>query len=141
MIHTKAYTHKLKVRTSNTKKYKVIRDIVIQKMTKQGSGCFIPDYGNAYYNPADKTKDPIGIITSLSPSKLGQYIGAISDEELKPMVAHLIKKFDIRVDSHEEYIRFVTFLQDIQDAHDNFTVGISKTNFTLEEFIANISVL
>jgi len=83
----------------------------------------------------------IAIITSIGPGVLGQYIGAISDEELKPVVANLIKRFCINTDNPEEYFRFTNFLQEIQDAHDNFTVGLTETKFNLDEFISIISVL
>jgi len=141
MIHNKAYTKQLKTRNSNTKRYYVILDLVIARMTKQGKGCFLNDHGNLYYNSLDKTSDPIGILTSYKPSMLMRFIGAISDEELKPMVAHLARKFDINTNTGNEYVRFVSFLQNIQDCHDNFTVGISETKFTIKEFVSDIETV
>lgn len=141
MIHSKAYAKQLKTRNSNTKKYHSVLDMVIARMTKQGKGCFLNDYGNLYYNSLDKTKDPIGILTTYKPGELSRFIGAISDEELKPMVAHLGRKFDIRIDTGNEYVRFVSFLQNIQDCHDNFTVGITETKFTIKEFVSDIETI
>ena len=131
----------LNTKKSNSKKYIGIIDQVIKKMTKQGSGCFLVGHGNMYYNPETGTKDPLGIISNVSPGYLYNCQGAISDESMKPLVAHLFNKFDIDVSTENEYIRFVNFLQNIQDVHDNFTTGINESKFNLTEFVSQVKNL
>lgn len=115
---SKAHDRLLTVKKHNNHMMTKMLKLSMEKIHKQGSGCFIKDYGVAYVDVGSNTKDSIAIVTAVSDKYLKKHYGLISDEFQKPLVKHLIKRFMIDVSIETERERFITFLQELQYAHD-----------------------
>jgi hypothetical protein len=142
MIHNKAYLQRQNTISKNTKKYKGIVNKVIDLMKKQGTNCFILGQGNAYYNPENKTKDPVAILaTGASSGWVEMFNSPIEYESSLPLLNYIIREYHINVDSGNERKRFVNFLQKIQDLHDVDSPDIFSTGFNLSKFVAGMNEL
>ncbi len=117
MIINKALARNFKIKKQNLNRMKNILAIIKDKISNQGSGCFIPNQGVAYWNPKNSTRDPIGHL--LTVPDLKGHFGPIYEEAQKSLLRKIINKFQIDVSRDAERTKFITFLQDIQDAHDD----------------------
>lgn len=115
MKMTKSHIHNNKVRKQNLSKMHEILNVIKEKITKFG-GCFIKNYGPAYYNSDEFTRDPIGHLLKIS--DLRGHFGTIDSEAQKPLIRKISNKFGLNLSNTIEYEKFTKFLQLIQDAHD-----------------------
>lgn len=118
MIHSKVVAKLLQTKAHNLKKYRKILREVYTRIREQGQPCIIPGYGPAYFNPKNKAKDAIGILTDYNQYILGNLYSLISDDSMKHVVKKISLLFDVNIDTEVEWARFSGFLQKIQDAHD-----------------------
>lgn len=109
----------LRIRDNNLHQMRRLLDYSTKKMIQQCACCFIDDYGIAYRDPITGRKDSIAIVCSIPDKYLDKHYGLISDDYQKPIVKHLTKKYMIDVSRECEYSKFVSFLQRLQDAHDD----------------------
>ena len=88
----------------------------VGRIKRQGCGCSIDGVGAVYKN--GKLRDAIAIL--LSPSEIYNHTyGEISEDDQKYIVKKIASMYSIRYDIAVEYAAFVSFLQSLQDAHDN----------------------
>lgn len=115
-------THKLAVarknRNYNRSVMTTILNLARERIVKQDSGCFIPDLGTSYFDKKSGKRDAIANLLTGTPINWGNFYGLISDESQKPIVRAIIKKFQPDLSKGDEHMKFVDFLQDLQDAHD-----------------------
>ncbi len=106
----------------NSNKAKLIRQcyailgISKHRIIKQGSGCIIPGVGASY--KYKYTRDSIAIVLNFSQIKNTTF-GEISDDSQRYLIKLIAKKFNVNIESYNNYAYFVKFLQMLQDAHDN----------------------
>lgn len=124
MLITKKLAQNISIKNKNINKMKNMLAIIVTKMQKQGKGCFSPETGVLYFNHENNTLDPIGHLLSVSDVK--RSFGAISDDSSKNLVNKIVAKYQVNVDRECERVKFVEFLQDLQDAHDYIFDGFSN---------------
>lgn len=115
---TKVLVRLFKAKKHNNHMMLRMIEAVIKLIDKQGRGCFIKDYGTTYFNPESGTRDSIAILTSIPNKYLLKNYGLISEEYQKSIVTHLANKYMIDRSIDSEKVRFINFLQKLQDAHD-----------------------
>lgn len=99
-----------------TNKCLAILKTSVGRIKRQGCGCSIDGVGAVYKN--GKLRDAIAIL--LSPSEIYNHTyGEISEDDQKYIVKKIASMYSIRYDIAVEYAAFVSFLQSLQDAHDN----------------------
>jgi hypothetical protein len=117
MLISKSLAQNLKIKKHNIRRFKTIIDLVKRKILEQGTGCFHQTTGVAYFCSKTKTRDPICHL--LNVSDFVGHFGPISEEAQKPIVRKLVSKFGINIGRDCERVKFISFLQAIQDAHDS----------------------
>lgn len=100
----------------NLKHYIRIIDDFMFRIRKQKCGCNVKDHGAAYYNNFDKTFDPFGLCLGFE--AIRTHFGQISDDEQRPLVRKMSRRFRVNCETDKEYSSFVAFLQQLQDIHD-----------------------
>jgi len=107
------------------------KKIVIQGC---GSGTDLgPEIRDEYGN-----KDSIGVLCSMSRKYLERYWGLISDDNQKPLIKHLTKKYGLNVISGNEYGRVVDILQALQTAHDTAFVDTKECSDRMKLFLHEV---
>lgn len=144
MLFSKALLHNISIRDKNRKRFLRLLNEVESKIRLQGNGCVIHDYGPVYVSDSGLCRDAIAIISTLSNGLFLHKYGLISEEAQREIVQNLIQKYRIEVSRESEFCKFVDFLQDIQNAHDeSFSEHYSyiKNDITsdLEEFCRQLN--
>ena len=116
MFVSKKLAADFKIKRHNETKMKTILDISKKFIEKQNSGCFSHELGVLYINRVNQNRDSIGCL--LPAPLLNGHFGLISDDAQKPLVNAIIQKFQVDVCKYSERVKFINFLQDLQDAHD-----------------------
>lgn len=115
---TRAQTKELISKKNSLVLHRIIRDS-IDSIKKQGTGCFIENYGVDYVDTKRNVRDSIGVLVPFySNGKLKRHYGLIESESQKPIVRIIQKTYKIDISRDSEYERFTRILQKLQDAHD-----------------------
>ena len=93
MIISQTLARLLKAKKHNNIAMVTMLTLAVVRIGKQGDGCY-DETGVRYFNPVNKTMDSIYIIMDRSSSIL-KYYGSISEENQKPLINMLFKKFNI----------------------------------------------
>ena len=115
---TRAQAKELITKKNSAALLKIIRDSK-KAIIRQGTGCFIENYGVDYVDTRLNLRDSVGVLVPFySNGKLKRHYGLISAESQKPIVRVIQKTYRIDISRNTEYERFIQILQGLQDAHD-----------------------
>jgi hypothetical protein len=100
---------------ANVKKCLELLKISQTRINKQQSGCIIPDYGSAYTYKGKRCA--IGILVTAKDIRWNTY-GVIENDEQAYLVSTICKRYSMPYMGIERSFT-KTFLQKLQDAHDD----------------------
>lgn len=103
----------------------------VARIKKQGCGCSIPGQGAVYKN--GRIRDAIAILLPPSVIHNGTY-GEISAPEQSYIVNRIGKLYSVYLDNAIERDFLKTFMQRLQDAHDNAFDGFNHVEGDRMEF-------
>lgn len=88
--------------------------IAENRIIKQGDGCY--DRMGACY----KNKNKRDVISALCPPQTVRWntYGVVSADEQRYLVRAIAKRHSVDIERANDRVKFVKFLQDLQDAHD-----------------------
>ena len=116
-----------------------ILDLAVNKIKRQGDGCSIPDTGAAYLSRGKR--DAIAIL--VPPGMFRSGFREISDDSMKYLVTAIAQRHQVDLTVGNHRIRFVNFLQTLQDHHDaafdDYNVYHKNTNQTRMEYFINVT--
>lgn len=115
MFKTKSFIKAQAIRTKTLNACKQMLATSVARIQKQGSGCTHPNTG-ACYKYAGK-RDAIAILIDPKIIRSMSY-GLISSDEQSYIVNAIMNKYQLRVDDAYMRSKVKTFLQQLQDAHD-----------------------